>query len=112
MLDYLRVQVSIIVQTIFYHLKIPAGTVDKTSSFSLFFGSVRISGYSRKHISHAGQNLPALPESRTSWLRHLPNGEVIDALDGILEILFFFLVESFLMPLNVLLEGRYKLIAL
>ena len=32
-LDYLRVQVSIIVQTIFYHLKIPAGTVDKNQQF-------------------------------------------------------------------------------
>ena len=112
-LDRLRVLVSIIVQTIFYRLKIPTGTVDKNQQFLIvlrFSKNIRV--FTKAHFPPPDKILLRSLNLAHRGFAICQAARGIDALDGILEILLFFHVESFLMPLNVLLEGRYKLIAL
>ena len=105
--------VSITVQAVFYGLKIPAGAVDKHQQFLivLWFGK-NIGVFTKTHFPPPHKILLCALNLTHHGFAICQTARRIDALDDILEILFFFLVESFLMPLNVLLEGRYKLIAL
>lgn len=112
-LNRLRVLASIIVQTVFYRLKIPTGTVDKNQQFLIvlrFSKNIRV--FTKAHFPPPDKILLRSLNLAHHGFAICQTARGIDALDGILEILFFFLAESFLMPLNVLLEGRYKLIAL
>ena len=104
---------NLIVQTIFYHLKIPAGTVNKNQQLLivLWFGK-NIGVFTKTHFPPPDKILLRSLNLAHHGFAICQTARWIEALDGILEILFFFLVESFLMSLNVLLEGRYKLIVL
>ena len=105
--------VSITVQAVFYGLKIPAGAVDKHQQFLivLWFGK-NIGVFTKTHFPPPHKILLCALNLTHHGFAICQTARRIDTLDDILEILFFFLVESFLMPLNVSLEGRYKLIVL
>ena len=111
--DSLRLLVSTAVQAVFYVLKIPAGTVYKNQQLLIvlrFGKNIRV--FTKTHFPPPDKILLRSLNLTHHGCTISQTTRGIDAFDSGFKIFLFDLVESFLMPLNVLLEGRYKLIAL